>query len=246
MPQVTFSAVNQREMPQPSSESERAWGRLKGLLPTAELALDAELAGRDRWAEDSVQDAITLEMARGLFRSKPGHVLLVGSPGVGKTSLLGRFAQRIQRGQFPFLDGVRVLSVDVSNVDPEDSRACLELIFIAVKDFSKRAILCLEGIVSLLRRDHGRNNKPLLRALLHQSQLKVIGTLTPWDYAEHVGHDAQTLALFSRIDVPEPEGAGLQRMVQHSVGQLASDFQVTISPEVVERTIALTSVFLPV
>ncbi|MDB5388451.1 MAG: ATPase domain protein [Planctomycetaceae bacterium] len=243
MPPVTSRAANQMDMPMSPTESDRAWERLKGLLPTTELTDDNSSADYERWAEDPIQAVITQEMARCLHRTKPGHVLLVGSPGVGKTSLLGQFAQQIRQGQFHFLKGVRVLSVDVSNVDPEDSRACLELIFIAVKEWG-RLILCLEGIVSLMRRDHGRTNKPLLRALLRQSQLKVIGTLTGWEYAEHVGHDAQTLSLFSRLNVPEPEGAGLQRIVQYAVRQLANEFELAIPSEVVERTIALTSVFL--
>lgn len=243
MPSVTSQATNQWDLPSAPTESARAWGRLQELLPTVELT-DADASpGSEHWADDDAQDAIAQEMARSLFRTRPGHALLVGSPGVGKSALLGRFAQQILRGQFPFLQGVRVLSVDVSNVDPEDSRACLELIFTAVKDWG-RVILFLEGIASLMRRDRGRTNKPLLRTLLRQGQLKVIGTLTGWEYAEHVGHDAQTLALFSRLNMQEPDGTGLQRIVSHAARQLAREFGLTIPNEVVERTIALTSVFL--
>jgi Cdc6-like AAA superfamily ATPase len=143
MPEMMSCTANQMEIPRSPTESARAWERLKGLLPTEELTVGHAGTDRDQGADDPVQAAINQELARGLFHSKPGHVLLVGSPGVGKTSLLRRFGQQVQQGDFPFLKGVRVISVDVSNVDPEDSRACLELIFVAVKEWGRvRMALC--------------------------------------------------------------------------------------------------------
>lgn len=226
-----------------SPELRHSWDRLRALLPAAELTGDHEQLVPQDWADDPAQNACLEDIAQGLFRSKQGHILLVGPNGVGKTSLLYRLALRIQQGDFTFLREMRVVSIDVSDVDPDDSRSCLELIFLAAGELG-RVILCLDGMGALVRRSHGRNNNPLLRTLLAQPHVKVIGTMNDWEYAELIGCDSRMALLFTRLDVAEPEGMNLQHIVERAAQQLSGTHQLAISPDVVERTIALTSVFL--
>lgn len=55
-------------------------------------------------------------------------MLITGHKGVGKTATVRDLARRTAAGDFPHLINRRFLWLDVSNVGPEDSRACLETI----------------------------------------------------------------------------------------------------------------------
>jgi ATP-dependent Clp protease ATP-binding subunit ClpA len=120
------------------------------------------------------------DIARGLFRQRKGHVIVTGDHGVGKTTLVRRLAAETARGRVPFLSGRRFVRMDVANVGPEDSRACLEAIFTSVAQ-ANNLVLCLDGIAALIPRPHGGTNKPLLRTLLSREGTKIIGIMIQYD-----------------------------------------------------------------
>jgi hypothetical protein len=160
------TAADSLRDPRPSFE------RLRALLPVEELsasaAVDGEPALHQAFGWGSLE-----ELARGLHRQRKGQVLLTGDRGVGRTTLVRRLAAAAAQGRFPGLAHRRFVRLDVANVGPEDSRACLETIFASLADLASLAdrgdlVLCLDGLAALIPRPNGGSNKPLLRTLFQR------------------------------------------------------------------------------
>jgi len=219
--------------------------QLEGLLPVRDLTeavLQGEQAERYLWTP-GIRDRCEV-MARRMFRTHAGNVLLTGRSGVGKTALVWQFAEWVTTQQVGTLAQARLLWLDCQNVGPEDSRACLESIFSLVSRLEFPVILCLDGMASLLRRPNGGNNKPLLRALLRRPQLRVIGILSDTDYAEQIGWDAGMREDFSRVEVEEPGEEEALQMTRFRAAFLQEQHQLQIAEEVIAQTVSLASTFV--
>lgn len=186
-----------------------------------------------------------LELIERALRRSRGHILLTGSKGVGKTTLVREFARRASLGLLP---RCQILRIDCQNIGPEDSRACLESIFTAISQLTDKTknplVLCLDGIGSILRRSGGGTNKPLLRSMIGRSNIRLIGILSSWEYHDLIGGDADMLESFIRIEIEEPkDSAAIQIAEQHLV-RLTREFELDADVGIARRTVALTSTFL--
>lgn len=174
----------------------------------------------------------------------PGkHVLITGNKGVGKTTLIRLLALKSAQGKNPFLNSERFLWLDCNNVGPEDSRACLESIFASVSKM-EGIVLCLDGIGSLLKRNQGGSNKPLLRSMISRPNLRVIGVMSSWEFNDLVSSDAQMLDYFTRVELDEPSEQVANTIAELQVDILKRAYNVSIDDNVAERTVALTSTFV--
>ncbi|MES2789463.1 MAG: AAA family ATPase [Planctomycetota bacterium] len=170
-------------------------------------------------------------------------MILTGDRGVGRTVLVRRLALAVISGRFPHLAGRPMLRIDVSNVGPEDSRACLEAL-ITTLALVHDCVICLDGFAALFPRTNGGSNKPLLRTLLSRLSLRIIGIMTDWEYSELIGGDAQTLPLISRVRLAEPLEEEAREIALNTAYQYESQFNLSISREVVGRAVTLASTFL--
>jgi len=140
------------------------------------------------------------------FRRQRHHALLVGDKGVGRTTVLHELARRSAAGETSFLANWTFLWFDCKHVGPDDSRGCLETI-LQVAEGKTNAVLCLDGLASLLKRSGGGSNVPLLQAAAVRPDLRILGTLTRWEYQEWIGNQAEMLDLYCRVDIEEPDDA---------------------------------------
>ncbi|WP_339733652.1 AAA family ATPase [uncultured Gimesia sp.] len=174
----------------------------------------------------------------------PGkHVLITGSKGVGKSTLIRSLALKISQGESPFLRNERFLWLDCNNVGPEDSRACLESIFASISKM-QGIVLCLDGIGSLLRRSQGGSNKPLLRSMISRPNLRVIGVMSTWEFNDLISSDAQMLDYFTRVELDEPSEEIANTIAERQAEILQNIYQISIDENVAERAVALTSTFI--
>lgn len=153
MPKTTSRIAGNQSESQAGTEvplsAEPAVAFLMSLLPVRDFRVEFSSPHAAQYASDPKQQAAIDELGRTLFRSRQRQALLTGPPGVGRTAVMEMFAQRVCRGDFPFLIDASILYLDVTNVGSEDSRACVESLFAAVQERSQ-VILCIDGFVSLL------------------------------------------------------------------------------------------------
>lgn len=204
-----------------------------------------ELVGGSEFllASDLQQDSLIDDISRTIFRSRQRHVLLVGSRGTGKTTVLRKVALAVHAGQPKYLSSKRVLYADLSNVGPEDSRACAETLFNALPA-DDDVILCLDHFASLIERLHGGDNKPLLRALLARPNISLVGTLQHWQYIEKILADHLMNGLFVRLDVAEPDRQAATCMARQAARLLEMKMGINFPHEVVDRAVVLTATYL--
>jgi ATP-dependent Clp protease ATP-binding subunit ClpA len=182
-------------------------------------------------------------MARGLSRRRCRHLLVTGQRGVGKTTLVCELARRAAAGEIPCLQDSHFLWVDCQDVAPEESRARFAALLTYLAEYPD-LIVCLDGLGSLLRAEGGVTNKLLLRTALRQPQRRIIGVLSQWDFDELLASEAEILDVCTRVEVPEPDEAMALDIVRQAARQLEVDYQCRISPEALERSVALSGRYI--
>lgn len=228
-----------------NSHSERhaaveAWRHLAGILPIVDLASDDWQPDHD-WIE-SARDPF-LDIATALFRTQRCHPLVVGLPGTGKSHLIREFARRLRKEHYPSLDFKSIFWIDCRHIGPEDSRACLEMLFRAVAG-ELHVLLCLDGLASLIRRAGGGSNRSLLCSLLNRAGLRVIGTMTPWEHADIIATDSELVRYFARVELPEVAEDDATRIAIARARNFSRAYDVPIADDTVVHTVRLTSHFL--
>lgn len=201
-----------------------------------------EAARLGRLAGGMFDEPLLESASRAMYRSTR-HVLIVGAPGVGKSTLVHELARRAVHGSLRHLSGHVFQWIDCRQVSSADGRAFLDAVATVVSQ-DARLIWCLDGLGHVLTGDDGRFHKGALLSLLERSQAGLIGVVSREEYTELLAHDADLLQRFTRVDVEEPNEERTLEMVQQHARGLSERFGLEIAPELVERTVALTSSFL--
>jgi len=188
---------------------------------------------------EQVFDAI----CRALHRRQPGHVLLLGERGVGKTLLVAELARRAATGRIPFLANRRFVAIDCRYVPADESRQRLAAILAHVAD-RPDLVVSLDGLAGLLRTDRGPGNKLVLLAALAHAHCRVLGLLTPREYEEFFTDDPDLHDHFQRVDVEEPDPEVAQQMLRHLSTGLEQRYRATIDAEAVRQAVLLSANYI--
>lgn len=147
-----------------------------------------------------------------LCKKIKNNPMLLGDPGVGKSSLAEGLAQRIHEGSVPdILKNARILSLDLTRlVAGSRFRGDFEERITGVlKEVEKESniILFIDEIHTLI--GSGGNEGALdaaniLKPALARGQIRVIGATTYKEYRKYIEKDAALTRRFQRIDVREP------------------------------------------
>lgn len=168
----------------------------RNLTELAQVGLLTSAKVRKREAEEAI---------RVLSRSEQNSLVLVGEPGVGKTSIVGDIALKMIKEDIPALEGYKLISLDIgamvgSNVSFQQlfARAVTEA------SGSGNTILFIGNLDQLgkAKAKEGFDlSAILLGALEHNLQL--IGTSDPLNYKKYIENNANLVQLFSRVNIPE-------------------------------------------
>ncbi len=150
-------------------------------------------------------------LMRVLCRRNKNNPILIGNPGVGKTSIAKLFAQLIVEKKVPdSLKDFKIISLDLGAlVSGTKFRGQLEerisLILQELKDPSQGMILFIDEIHSILSSDRSTTDiSNILKPLLAEGELRCIGTTTPEKFRETIEKDQALNNCFQKIAVNEP------------------------------------------
>lgn len=150
-------------------------------------------------------------LMRVLCRRNKNNPILIGNPGVGKTSIAKLLAQLIVDKKVPdSLKDFKIISLDLGAlVSGTKFRGQLEerlsLILQELKDPSQGMILFIDEIHSILSSDRSTTDiSNILKPLLAEGELRCIGTTTPEKFRETIEKDQALNNCFQKIAVNEP------------------------------------------
>ena len=174
----------------------------KDLTGAAEKGLLDPVIGR----EDEINN-----LMRVLSRRSKNNPILIGYPGVGKTSIAKLLAQLIVEKKVPdSLKDLKIISLDLGAlVSGTKFRGQLEerlsLILNELKNPNQGIILFIDEIHTIINSDRSTADiSNILKPLLTEGELRCIGTTTPENFRETIERDQALNNCFQKISVNEP------------------------------------------
>jgi ATP-dependent Clp protease ATP-binding subunit ClpA len=157
------------------------------------------------------RDEETDRVIRILSKRTKNNPVILGEPGVGKTTVVEGLARRIVDGDIPDIwSSCKLLSLDVGSViagtkhhgDLEDR---LTGILKEIEESPERIIFFVDEIHLLMKSPGGGINiANLLKPMLARGQLHCIGATTLGEYAEYIEKDPAFERRFDQVLVEEP------------------------------------------
>ncbi len=186
----------------PLGEALRAYGR--DLTYLAESGALDPVIGRDNEIRGMMQI---------LSRRHKNNPLLVGEPGVGKTSTLYGLASRIVRGDVPAqMRNRRLVMLEMGSVIAGakyrgDFEERLKAILQEVREAAGQILLVLPDLHTLIKAGDGQGGADasgLLKPALLRGEVQVIGTTTPEAYRQRFDKEPAFKRLFQSIAIHPP------------------------------------------
>ena len=205
---------------------------------------NCEILGRDKECE---------EIWRNMMKKTKRNVILLGKPGVGKSSIVYKLTSDIVNQKCPedFNDFI-VLSLDVNNiVAGTNLRGQAEERFQDLIELIKKhhnVILFIDEIHQIIgagatSKDEKQDLSNALKPILAGDDAIVIGATTDEEYAQTFGMEGALRRRFKTITVKEPRSAEVYDMLKESIRQLEEFHGVRISKKMVEMIIFYSSCF---
>ena len=205
---------------------------------------NCEILGRDAECE---------EIWRNMMKKTKRNVILVGKPGVGKSSIVYKLTSDIVNQRCPemFNDFI-VLSLDVNNIISGTTlRGQAEERFQDLIELMKKhnnVILFIDEIHMIVGAgavSHGEKQdlSNALKPILAGDDAIVIGATTDEEYAQTFGMEGALRRRFKTITVREPRTTEVYDMLKESIRQLEEFHGVRISKKMVEMIIFYSSCF---
>ncbi len=155
--------------------------------------------------------------------------ILVGKPGIGKTSIVEGLAYQLQRNNVPdALRGYRIVSVKTPSLlgSLPSGETRLQTLVDELKDLDK-VILFIDEIHMLIgaTSDSAMDFANMFKESLGRGTIKVIGATTTEEYERYILRDKAFVRRFQRVDVEEPNREqtikilmGTFPKIEHSTG----------------------------
>lgn len=155
--------------------------------------------------------------------------LLIGKAGIGKTAIVEGLAYRIQKGLVPnALQGYKVVKINSSSLVGKITYNGKEELIISVlvnelKSVNKM-ILFIDEIHTLIgaKTDNPMDLANILKPVIDRGLVKLIGATTDIEYNTYVVRDRAFLRRFDRIDVLEPSGETVVRILMGTLPKIES------------------------
>ena len=155
--------------------------------------------------------------------------LLIGKAGIGKTAIVEGLAYRIQKGVVPnALQGYKVVKINSSSLIGKITYNGKEELIVSVlvnelRNVNKM-ILFIDEIHTLIgaKNDNPMDLANILKPVIDRGMVKLIGATTDIEYNTYVVRDRAFLRRFDRIDVLEPTGDVVVKILMGTLPKIES------------------------
>lgn len=153
--------------------------------------------------------------------------LLIGKAGIGKTAIVEGLAYRIQKGVVPnALQGYKVVKINSSSLIGKITYNGKEELIVSVlvnelRNVNKM-ILFIDEIHTLIgaKSDNPMDLANILKPVIDRGLVKLIGATTDIEYNTYVVRDRAFLRRFDRIDVLEPTGETVVKILMGTLPKI--------------------------
>ena len=181
-------------------------------------------------------------------RKSKNNPILIGDPGVGKTALVSKLAQKINSGEVPAkLANKRILSLDMALVVAGTSfRGEFEA---RIKEIIKEAtenkdvILFIDEIHNVIGAGNlsgGLDAANILKPALSRGNIQCIGATTISEYKKHFEKDPALERRFQPLRVNEPTGEETKKILEGIKESYEKFHNVRISEEAIQQAVDLS------
>ncbi|MCW5808848.1 MAG: AAA family ATPase, partial [Deltaproteobacteria bacterium] len=192
------------------------------------------------------------ELQYALVHRTRSNALLIGEPGVGKTSIVEALAQHVAAGDVhEALVGLRVVELSLTQlVAGTRHRGELEERIDAILGTAESVpelVLFIDEIHALA----GGPDTPAatlaqaLKPALARGKIRVIGATTNAEYERHLSRDEALTRRFANIMVPEPTPAETREMLAGLRARLEGHYRVRIDDSALDGAIDLATRYMP-
>ena len=198
------------------------------------------------------RDKEMLQLVEILGKRISPNVMIVGEPGVGKTSIVGGLVLKIQEGTIPEkLKNATIFSLDVSGqlvagAFKGEVEERLKSIIKAIKGYEGKAILFIDEIHILLdeKGPVGSGVVNLLKPELSRGEITIIGATTQNEYQKYIEKDSAFSRRFSRLVIQEPNEIIAAQMLQGLVPKYEEFHQLKINSEALTTAVTLAKKYI--
>ena len=207
------------------------------------------LASQGKFDPTVGRDAELRRMLQVLARRRENNPLLVGEPGIGKTTIVNALAQRMAVGDVPnFLKGKRVVALEMGSLVAgaslrgqleERTRAILD----AVRDSAGEILLFLPDLGALMGKAAGAGE--LIAAALGRGELRALAVATPDAVRKAFDEDSSLQRRFVAIPVEPPTPSEAVAVLRGVVERFEIDHGVRIGDPALVSAVTFARRYVP-
>ncbi|MBQ7213073.1 MAG: ATP-dependent Clp protease ATP-binding subunit [Bacteroidales bacterium] len=185
-----------------------------------------------------------------LGRKTKSNLLIVGESGVGKTSLINGFVNRLLYGAVPsFLQQAVVYELDlaalsggaVNKMETEDRLKSV----LGELNAMGNTVLVIEGLDKMMDKQgalYGTGD--ILKQELNKGELLLVATSTVDGFTKNIETDKELVRKFEKIQIDEPDADTCFRIVQGAVSTFEQHHGITVDDNVISEAIRLAKRYL--
>ena len=249
---LSSAAMKNLPLAQPVARSRLTDSELEVLNRFCHRNLTA-LAAAGRLSPAYGMDTAREQAARCLLKRDKRSLVATGPAGVGKTKLVEDLAIHIVRGEIPELSGCQVFELDLpqftrgTHLVGSRAERWAQLTQV-LRDHPDEIILFIDElhtIVGLAIEGQAMDLANVLKPLMVDDKVRIIGATTSEEYRRHIDGDPALARRFTEIKVPEPDRDTMLRLLAEIAPQYEAHHGVRYSPEALAAIYDLAFTYFP-